>query len=50
MSRFSNIQEILRIPAPELIVSSFVINSSTTGSVHLPLSRKLLLDGVWQLD
>jgi hypothetical protein len=50
MSRSGNIQEVLRVPAPELVVSSLIINSSSTSSVDLPTAGECLLKSVGHLD
>ena len=50
MSGLGNIQEVLRVPAPELVVSSLFINPPATGGVDLPTSGECLLKSIWHLN
>jgi hypothetical protein len=49
MSWPGDIEEVLRVLAPELIFLALLVNSLTSASVGSPLTLELLLDGVWQL-
>jgi hypothetical protein len=49
MSRFSDIQEVLRVTAPVLVLLAILTDTLTTGSLLTPLALKLLLKGVGKL-
>ena len=45
-----NIEEVLRILTPELVLFTLLIYSLSTTGVSSPLSLELLLDGIWKLN
>jgi hypothetical protein len=45
-----NIEEVLRILAPELVLLALLIDSLSTTGVSSPLSLELLFDGIWKLN
>ena len=50
VSWFSDIQEVLGVSAPELVLFSLFIHTSTTAGCWTPLALELLLNGVWELN
>ena len=53
MSRSGDVQEVLRVPAPELVLTTLLVDPRATGSIFrslLPGSEELLLDGVRHLN
>ena len=49
MRRLCQVHEILRIAAPELVLSALIVNPTSTVGGVVPLSSELLLDGVREL-
>ena len=49
MSWPGDVEEILRVLAPELVLFALLIDSLATAAAWSPLTLELLLDGVWQL-
>jgi hypothetical protein len=45
-----DIEEVLRIFAPELVFLTLLINSLSTTSVGAPFTLELLLNGIWKLN
>jgi len=48
MARFPDVQEELRISAPELVLTAVVEHSFTTSCIFVPLARELFRECCWQ--
>jgi hypothetical protein len=49
MSWSRDIQEVLWVLAPELVLLALLIDSLASTGIGSPFALELLLDGVWQL-
>lgn len=49
MGRFSDVEEVLRVFAPELVLFPFLIYAHTSSSLRTPLALKLLFNGRLEL-
>lgn len=47
MSWSRDVQEVLRVLAPELILFALLVDSLASAGIGSPFSLELLLDGVW---
>ena len=50
MSRFGDVEEVLRVSAPELILATVIVNTFGTSGVFVPFGLEGLLNGAWKLN
>lgn len=50
VGRFRDVEEVLRVAAPELIFSTVIIHTLRTCGILVPLRLERLLNGAWKFD
>ena len=47
---FGDVEEVLRVSAPELILATVIVNTFGTSGVFVPFGLEGLLNGAWKLN